>query len=219
MIVEEYRNLGNLLDRTERSVILDCMPTHVSERTSPRDRILETASALFYAESIHAVGVDRVVEDSGVAKATLYQHFRSKEELVAACLRQRSADWQRHVAEPILLRTGSPASRVTRVFDTLSRSLSMPDFRGCPFINAAAEFPGQDGPVATVIQGHRAQVRELFAELVFPVAPTSRRRDLVDQLVLLYDGMMISAQLDGKSKAHRSARSAAARLLEASTAP
>ena len=72
--------------------------------------------------------------------------------------------------------------------------------------------------MATVIQAHRAQVRALFAELVVPVAPASTRRDLVDQLVLLYDGMMISAQLDGKSKAHRSAKSAAARLLEASTA-
>ena len=119
------------------------MPSQVSERTSPRDRILETASALFYAEGIHAVGVDRVVEESGVAKATLYQHFRSKEELVAACLRQRSAEWRRHVAEPILLRAGDPASRVAKVFDALSRSLSMPDFRGCPFINAAAEFPAE----------------------------------------------------------------------------
>ena len=63
---------------------------------------METASALFYAEGIHAVGVDRVVRDSGVAKATLYQHFRSKEELVAACLQQRSADWRRHVAGPVL---------------------------------------------------------------------------------------------------------------------
>src|SRR5580693_10708491 len=99
------------------------MRSQVSERTSARDRIMETASSLFYAEGIHAVGVDRVVRNSGVAKATLYQHFRSKEELVAACLRQRSADWRRHFAEPILSSSGSPAARVTRVFDTLSRSV------------------------------------------------------------------------------------------------
>ncbi len=197
------------------------MRSQVSEGTIARDRIMETASALFYAEGIHAVGVDRVVRDSGVAKATLYQHFRSKEELVAACLRQRSADWRRHVAEPVLLKTGSPAARVGRVFDALGRSASEPEFRGCPFINAAAEFPGQNGQVAEVIQSHRAQVRELFAQLVAPLPSSSggRRRELVDQLVLLYDGAMISAQLDWKSKPYRSAKAAAARLLEDPTAP
>src|SRR5579863_3787658 len=107
---------------------------------------METASALFYAEGIHAVGVDRVAQEADVAKATLYQQFRSKEELVAACLRQRSAHWQRHLAEPIRARAGSPGDRVARVFDLLGRGLSAPEYRGCPFINAAAEYPGREGP-------------------------------------------------------------------------
>jgi AcrR family transcriptional regulator len=194
------------------------MQSQVNERTTARDRIMETASTLFYAEGIHAVGVDRVVLDSGVAKATLYQHFRSKEELVAACLQQRSDHWRRHFAEPILARPGSPAARVAKVFDTLSRSVSMPGFRGCPFINAAAEYPGHDGLVAEVIQSHRARVRQLFADLLAPL-PTPRRKDLVDQLVLLYDGTMITSQLDWKPKPLRSAKAAAARLLEDSAAP
>ena len=181
---------------------------------------METASTLFYAEGIHAVGVDRVVLDSGVAKATLYQHFRSKEELVAACLQQRSDHWRRNFAEPILSRPGSPAARVAKVFDTLSRSVSVPGFRGCPFINAAAEYPGQDGPVAGVIQSHRTQVRKLFSDLLAPLPSTSRRKkELVDQFVLLYDGTMISAQLDWKPKPLRSAKAAAARLLEDPTDP
>ena len=189
------------------------MASPVSEGTSARDRIMETASTLFYAEGIHAVGVDRVVQDSGVAKATLYQHFRSKEELVAACLQERSDHWRRHFAEPILSRPGSPGARVAKVFDTLSRSVSVPGFRGCPFINAAAEYPGHDGLVAGVIQTHRAQVRELFSDLLAPL-PSSRRKELIDQLILLYDGTMISAELDWKPKPHRSAKTAAARLLE-----
>jgi len=181
---------------------------------------METASTLFYAEGIHAVGVDRVVLDSGVAKATLYQHFRSKEELVAACLQQRSDHWRRNFAEPSLSRPGSPAARVAKVFDTLSRSVSVPGFRGCPFINAAAEYPGQDGPVAGVIQSHRTQVRKLFSDLLAPLPSTSRRKkELVDQFVLLYDGTMISAQLDWKPKPLRSAKAAAARLLEDPTDP
>ena len=194
------------------------MQTQANERTSARARIIETASTLFYAEGIHAVGVDRVVLQSGVAKATLYQHFRSKEELVAACLQQRSDNWRRHFAEPILVRPGSPGARVAKVFDTLSRSVSMPGFRGCPFINAAAEYPGNDGPVAEVIQNHRAQVRQLFADVLTPL-PSSRRKELVDQLVLLYDGTMISAQLDWRPKPLRCAKTAAARLLEDPASP
>jgi AcrR family transcriptional regulator len=190
------------------------VPSRLADGTRARDRITETASLLFYAEGIHAVGVDRVVSDAGVAKATLYQHFRSKEELVAACLRERSARWRRHFAEPILSRPGSPAARVARVFDVLSRSVAEPGFRGCPFINAAAEYPGQEGPVAAAIRAHRAAVRSLFADLVAPLPAPSRRKDLVDQLVLLYDGTMISAQLDWTSKPNRSARAAATRLLE-----
>jgi AcrR family transcriptional regulator len=178
---------------------------------------METASTLFYAEGIHAVGVDRVVKDSGVAKATLYQHFRSKEELVAACLRERSARWRRHLAEPILSRPGSSAARVAKVFDVLSRSVSEPGFRGCPFINAAAEYPGQDGPVAEIIRTHRAEVHGLFADLLAELPLPSRRAELVDQLVLLYDGAMISAQLDRTSRPARVARAAALRLLEEPT--
>jgi AcrR family transcriptional regulator len=195
------------------------MQSQVNERTGARARIIETASTLFYAEGIHAVGVDRVVLDSGVAKATLYQHFRSKEELVAAYLQQRSDDWRRHFAESILVRPGSPAARVAKIFDTLTRSVSMPGFRGCPFINAAAEYPGQGGPVAEVIQSHRAQVRQLFADVLTPLPSTSRRKGLVDQLVLLYDGTMISAELDWRPKPLRSAKAAAARLLEDPASP
>jgi AcrR family transcriptional regulator len=194
------------------------MPSQMNERTSARDRITETASALFYAEGIHAVGVDRVVLDSGVAKATLYQHFRSKEELVAACLQQRSDHWRRHFAEPILAKPGPPAARVAKVFDTLNRSVSVPGFRGCPFINAAAEYPGQEGLVAGVIRSHRDRVRQLFADLLAPL-PSTRRKELVDQLVLLYDGTMISAQLDWKPKPLRSAKTAVARLLQDPTSP
>ena len=195
------------------------MQSQVNERTSARARIIETASTLFYAEGIHAVGVDRVVLDSGVAKATLYQHFRSKEELVAEYLQERSDHWRRHFAEPILVRPGSAAAQVAKIFDTLCRSVSMPGFRGCPFINAAAEYPGNDGPVAEVIQSHRAQVRQLFADVLTPLPSSSRRKELVDQLVLLYDGTMISAQLDWRPKPLRSVKTAAARLLEDPASP
>jgi AcrR family transcriptional regulator len=189
------------------------MNSGVALRPGARERIVRAAGDLFYAEGIHAVGVDRVTAAAGVAKATLYQQFRSKDELVAACLQRRAEHWRASVADPVLALPGSAARRVGAVFERLGEAFAAPGYRGCPFINAAAEYPGPDGPVAAAIAAHRAQVRGLFAELLAGV-PAARRAALTDQLVLLYDGTMVGAQLDQGPRAARRARAAARQLLE-----
>ncbi len=187
--------------------------TDVAEVPTARQRILVTATALFYAEGIRAVGVDRVIAESGVAKATLYQQFASKEELVVACLERRAEHWQRSIADPAVAVTGTVMQRVGAVFDRLGRALIAPGFRGCPFINAAAEYPDPTGPVGTAIAAHRANVRSLFAELVVDL-PAVRRADLADGLVLVYDGAMVGAQLGDRRRVARAARRSARRLIE-----
>jgi AcrR family transcriptional regulator len=189
------------------------MEGSVVDRPRARERLVETAAALFYAEGIHAVGVDRVASEAEVAKATLYQQFRSKDELVAACLRLRSAYWRRHIAEPVLARPGSPATRVARVFDLLGRGFGAPEYRGCPFINAAAEYPGRTGVVAEAIRSHRGEVRNLFTELLADLPASSRRRGLPHELILLYDGALVGAELDPSARPARVAKTAALRLL------
>ena len=185
----------------------------MAARPSARERILTTAAELFYADGIHAVGVDRVAAESGVAKATLYQQFRSKDDLVAAYLRGRAEQWRRNVAEPVLAQAGSPARRVGAVFAHLGSACAAPGFRGCPFINAAAEYPAGEGPVADEIRAHRAQVRNLFGELLADV-PSAKRAELADQLVLLYDGTMVGTNLGHGAHVARRAQGAARRLLE-----
>jgi AcrR family transcriptional regulator len=189
------------------------MLNDVAERRSARERILETAGTLFYAEGIHAVGVERVVTESGVAKATLYQHFRSKDALVAACLERRAEDWRCTVADQVLAQTGTPTRRVSKVFELLRAAFATPAYRGCPFINAAAEYPDRDGPVAAVIVAHRRDVRELFVALLAELP--AQRNELADQLVLLYDGAMVGAQLGDGARAARRAQTAARTLLAA----
>ena len=189
------------------------MNSGVALRPGARERIVRAAGDLFYAEGIHAVGVDRVTAAAGVAKATMYQQFRSKDELVAACLQRRAEQWRASVAGPVLALSGSADRRVGVVFERLGKTFAAPGYRGCPFINAAAEYPGPDGPVAAAIAAHRAQVRGLFAELLADV-PAARRAALTDQLVLLYDGTMVGAQLDQGPRAARRARAAARQLLE-----
>ena len=176
-----------------------------------RDRLLEVAGRLFYAHGIHAVGVDRVIAEAGVAKATLYAHFSGKEELVAAYLRQRSAEWQVWVDSSLPALANDPADRVLGLFDLLAERLSAPGYRGCPFINAAAEYPGP-GLVSEQISGHRVRVRQLFRQLVDEVGrPDSSA--LTETLMVLYDGAMVSAQLDANPSAAHHAQLAAQRLL------
>jgi AcrR family transcriptional regulator len=189
------------------------VPSEVVERPVARQRILETAARLFYAEGIRAVGVDRIVAESGVAKATLYQQFRSKDELVAVCLQRYAERWRRDFADPVLASRGSVGSRVGGVFDRLGKAVVAPGFRGCPFINAAAEYPDRTGPVASAIAAHRTDVRNLFTELLADLVPL-RRAVVADQLTLIFDGTMVGAQHGDGASIARAARRAAGRLLE-----
>jgi AcrR family transcriptional regulator len=193
------------------------MTTTTRRRGDAKGRITATAAALFYAEGIHAVGVDRVVEVAGVAKATMYQQFASKEALVVACLELHAAGWRTNIATRARARSGTPAARVGHIFDLLRKGFVDPAYRGCPFINTAAEHPDADGPVATVITTHRAEVRDLFLELLAPL-PAARRRDCADQLLLLFDGALVGAQHGDGAKIARAAKHAAQRLVESAAA-
>lgn len=166
---------------------------------------------MFYAEGIHAVGVDRVIAEAQVAKATLYAHFSGKEELVAAYLAQRSDEWQAWVDVELPGRSDQPSGQLLGLFDLLDERFAAPDFRGCPFINAAAEYPGA-GRVADQISAHRHRVRLLFRSLL-DRAGLREPAQLAETLVVLYDGAMVAAQLDRSPTAAHGARAVAERVL------
>ena len=178
-----------------------------------RDRLVEVASRLFYSEGIHAVGVDRVIAEAGVAKATLYAHFTGKEDLVAVYLERQSAWWVAAVEERAYARSGR-VSRALAPFDILAERAASPGYRGCPFINAAAEFP-VPGPVTDQISRHRQRVRDTFAALV---GGTSQDDGLIGVLVALYDGAMAGAYLDRDPGIVDQARRGAEAFLQHSTA-
>ena len=177
--------------------------------SSPSERLLDVASRLFYAEGIHAVGVDRVVAEASVAKATLYAHFPSKADLVAAYLGRESRQWGDEAGHWVDDRgPGTPAA-VQGLFDMLYEHSRSPGYRGCPFINAAAEFPGP-GPVGEQIAAHRQRVRRTFAlaggALLAPVG-------MLDAIVALYGGAMSAAHLDHEPEVVHHAAAAAVQLL------
>ncbi|WP_306185448.1 TetR/AcrR family transcriptional regulator [Streptomyces sp. MK5] len=190
------------------------MPT--TAPPSPRRRLLDTAARLFYAHGIHTVGIDRLIAESGIAKASFYKHFPSKDDLVAAYLDERNEQWQARLAAELPRRADDPVEQVLCVFDLLAEDFSDPTYRGCPFINAAAEYPSVPAVLQAVARRRRARA-DLFARLLGQ-AGLKDPSDLAAQLCLIYDGAMVAAQLDDPEgpQAHgRRARTAAAALIAA----
>jgi AcrR family transcriptional regulator len=200
------------------------MPTRTTRSTqpeavkrSPRDRLLEAASELFYAEGVQSVGIDRVIERAGVAKASLYSTFGSKEQLVCAYLDARHAQTLgrlRAAADAV----DDPVERILAVFDAQARLFRRPDYHGCAFTAAAAEAPA-GGRVDEATESYRHDIRLLFTEL----AAASGARDpavLASQLQLIYDGGGLAANMDRDAAIAAPARAAAGALIAAAlTAP
>ncbi|MBT2450379.1 TetR/AcrR family transcriptional regulator [Streptomyces sp. ISL-43] len=186
---------------------------HKSGVPPVRERLLATADELFYAEGIHAVGIDRVIAESRVAKSSMYVHFRTKEDLVEAYLRGRTDTWREHVAREVEARAQDPAARVLTVFDVFHEAISQPGFRGCPFTNAAAEYPHHEG-IQAVIAYDRAWLPALFARLLQPLG-AGGDGELAAALVQLCDGAIAAAHLDKSPTSAKTAKATAELLLAA----
>lgn len=180
-------------------------------RTSARERLLEAADELFYAEGVHTIGVDRIIERAGVAKASLYNTFGSKDELVEAYLRSRHARITDRITRS-LQRYRTPRTRLLGVFDAQGELFEDPTFRGCAFVNATAEAHNQATDEAAT--EYRLWVRALLTELA-DRAGAPEPHLLASQLHLLYDGASISARMDRDGRASATARAAATTLLDA----
>ena len=192
---------------------MDVVSPAAPERPSPRERLLQAADRLFYEEGVHSVGVDRILRDADVARASLYSTYGSKDQLLRAYLQNRSHGWQALVAEALPTRWDTARDRIVGIFEMLTEWFAAPGYHGCPFINASAEA-GSNLAIQDVRDDHRAWVRAVFTGL----ARDAGARDpeaLSAQLVLLYDGSMAGAQLDRSAEPGRAAQRAAATLLSA----
>jgi AcrR family transcriptional regulator len=184
-------------------------------KPSARERLLAAANDLFYSEGVQSVGIDRVIEQAGVAKASLYNTFGSKEELIRAYLESRRAGITARITTAIE-RYDTPRDRLLGVFQAQAELFDDPNFQGCAFAKASAEArPGSAADVAT--RGYRTWLRTLFAELAEQAGATDPA-SLAQQLHLVYDGVGLSARMDRDPGASIAARAAARILLDAATA-
>src|SRR3984885_4484556 len=168
------------------------MATRPPAAPSARERLLAAASELFYAEGVHTVGIDRVIERAGVAKASLYNTFGSKDELVRAYLEGRHAQTSERITR-YLERYSTPRERLLGVFEAQGELFASPGFRGCAFVSASAESPGE--LVEQAASDYRGWVRTLLVDLAREAGAPSPET-LGRQLHLLYDGGSLSARMD-----------------------
>ncbi len=185
----------------------------IGKPASARERLLDAANELFYEEGVHSVGVDRVVERAGVAKATLYTVFGNKDGLVRAYLVARHDRTREQMTRELAARYKTPRERLLGVFDVQGLSFTEPRFRGCAFVGASAEAP-EGSSVEGVAEDARTWVRSLFLDLAIEAGARDPAR-LAQQLVLLYDGAGISAWMDHDPSAAKTARSVATALVDA----
>jgi AcrR family transcriptional regulator len=186
-------------------------PAGIDHRAPARERLLAAANELFYAEGIQTVGIDRIIERAGVAKASLYNVFGSKEELVAAYLASRREVTTNRLAAAIAS-VDDPREKILAVFDAQAQQVQQPDFNGCAFTAASTEAP-RGGLVERAAAEYRTSIRRMFTDLA-EQAGAADPANLGRQLHLLYDGAGLAARMDHDDpEMPRSVRTAAESLV------
>ena len=151
-----------------------------------RERILDAATQAFYREGIRAVSADKIISAAATTKVTFYRHFPTKDDLVAAYLDRQSAQ----IREAARTLPEDPCEALSALAQAMGSEACRPGFRGCPFINAAAEYPAADHPVRAAVGRHRDWFRGLVAELAGRLG--AQHPELAaDQLIMLRDGAMV----------------------------
>ncbi|QGQ97198.1 TetR/AcrR family transcriptional regulator [Paenibacillus psychroresistens] len=164
----------------------------MEKKESAKDRILQVASELFYYEGIRAVGIDRIIAESEVAKASFYRNFATKDDLVVAFLEQRHGRSLARVADAKNSHPNDPSEQLRYLFGSMAARMKQPDFRGCPFLNTVVEFPNPDHP------GHIKAIscRQALWVDVIQMARDAGAVDpdeLAAQLEVLYNGAVMMA--------------------------
>ncbi len=159
-----------------------------------RARLLSSASRLFYTEGLHSVGIDRVIADAGVTRATLYRHFPSKDDLLVAYLTEADRAIRAQVAAARESAAGAPEDVVLAVATTIADGIRSPGFRGCAFLNAAAEYPDPAHPVHQAVLAHRQWFLDTVTDLLAATGDTAAE-PAAQHFVMLRDGAMAAGCL------------------------
>ena len=182
-----------------------------------RERILETADDLFYREGIHAVGIDTLIEKSGVAKMSLYRSFASKDDLVGAYLETRSQRYWQWWEGIMAQHPNDPRRQLRDLFEAVAVRARRPEFRGCALLKAAAEFPEEGCRARVVALGHKRELRKRLLKLC-RIVGAHQPGVLSNQLLMLIEGAYSTAGILGKRDAVKATAKGAEALIDAAIA-
>jgi AcrR family transcriptional regulator len=186
---------------------------------SRREHLVETALRLFYTHGFHATGIDRILAEAGVAKMTLYKHFRSKDELILAALRRRDELFRNWLMGAMEHASSNPRERLLAMFDALDdwfhgRALGALGFHGCAFIKASGEFDDANHAVHRACAEHKRMIVDYLAGIAAS-AGAADPAALAEQLALLKEGAIVTAQVRGTSGAALQAKLIARTMIDA----
>jgi AcrR family transcriptional regulator len=179
-----------------------------------REHILDVASTLFYKHGVRNIGIDRIISESGIARMTLYNHFKSKDLLIEEYLRRASTRWMKWYAGKIDRSSDDPRERILGAFSVLDGWFRSRDFRGCSVTNAMVELADDAHPAFAVKEEYHEGLRRLFGGLVRD-AGAADPDELVEELIVVLRGAMTSALVDGPQGVAQRARRTAEHLLSA----
>lgn len=186
--------------------------------TPAKDALLEAACQLFYTQGIRGTSVEAILERAGVARQSLYQHFESKDGLVAAFLHVRDERWCGWMNDFAEKASDDPLERVYALYDFLDDWFAQPDFSGCAFINTAAEYSNPEHPFHVLAARHKARVLTDIERLC-RAAALPDPKGLARQLALLMEGAIVTEQVTPGSNAAAAAKGIARILIQTLTTP
>jgi AcrR family transcriptional regulator len=188
-------------------------PPVLSRGALTRERIVDAAAELFYAQGLRAVSADKIIERAGITKVTFYRHFPSKDDLIVAYLERRAA-WERGAVRGASEAAHGDVDETIRlVSEGIGREACTPGFRGCPFINAAAEYADAQHPVRQVVEAHRAWFLSMLEKLTASVGIHDPA--VAAELMMLRDGAMVTGYLGDAEKVTAALLSASRAVMTA----
>jgi AcrR family transcriptional regulator len=187
-------------------------------KSSKREQLIETAMRLFYTDGFNATGIDRIIAEAGVARMTLYKHFKSKNDLILAVLRRRDEEFRDWFERSIEARARRPQDRLLAMFDVLQEwfeGKAFPGmvFSGCAFINACAEFSDPKNPAHQIAAEHKNRLLD-YVTRIARQARANAPEQLARQLMLVAEGAIVTMQVCGDEFAAQRAKEVAAKLME-----
>lgn len=181
--------------------------------SAKRQQLVDKATELFAEHGYHATGIDRIAEEAGVSKRTMYQHFRSKEELIIAALKQYDGVFRNGFIKAVENRTDRPYDRLLAVFDVAQAWFSDNKFFGCMFINAIGEYSERNAAIQNVCQEFKRLMRAYLEELAVEAKIPDARR-VAESVAILLEGSIVTAQVSGTPEAAATAREAAKIIID-----